>query len=65
MQHSEINLPHGDIFCMSSFDGICSLGKDVIDSAKSKRRVLTLFQAVPDPLSPFRPTRGYYQSIDD
>jgi WD repeat-containing protein 21A len=35
MQHSEINLPHGDIFCMSSFDGICSLGKGVVDFARA------------------------------
>jgi WD repeat-containing protein 21A len=36
MQHSELDLPQGDIFCMSSFDGICTLGTSIAPPSRRK-----------------------------
>ncbi|GFZ44537.1 hypothetical protein JCM24511_02260 [Saitozyma sp. JCM 24511] len=53
MQHSEINLPHGDIFCMSSFDGICSLGgtRSLITIQTDSRIMSKHRRLVSDPLA--------------
>ncbi len=33
MQHSELDLPQGDILCMSSGDGVCTLGQFAFGSS--------------------------------